>query len=176
MNNNIKFTLVALALTIAGHAQADTTTASAQQQATSQAVAQGSIQFSQSPADTSATIRNVSAPILGSYAPAMAPFSCAPTTQAGVAFAGFSIGGGGAVDKKSCVLLSAASETVRQAVNTAGISTVERDKMLTAANNMRCQVSAEVYHALIDAGIPCSRAPDDLPRAETQPVSTRVSP
>jgi hypothetical protein len=162
-----------LALGIAGHAQAQSTS-NAQQSSNSQSVAQGTIQFSQTPADThvSETVRNVSAPILGAYASSFSQMNCASTTQGGIAFAGFSAGGGSSKDSASCVLEVAAAEITRQ-------STIDPDNaqaLRSAAIGIRCQVSPEVYNAMRDAGFDCKRKPKDLvSRTDDQPASTRIA-
>lgn len=155
-----------------GHANAQSMS-SAQQSSASTSVAQGTIQFSQSPADQhlSETVRNVSAPILGAYASSFSQFNCGQTTQGGFAVAGFSGAFGSSKDQKSCVLEVAAAEAARQAT----VDAKNADKLREAAVQMRCQISAEVYHAMIDSGIECKRKPSDLPREETQPESTRIS-
>ena len=162
-----------LALGIAGHAQADSTS-NAQQTSTSQSVAQGTIQFSQTPADThvSETVRNVSAPILGAYASSFSQMNCSSTTQGGIAFAGFSAGGGSSKDSATCVLEVAAAELTRQAT----VDPLNHDALVSAAIGVRCQVSAEVYNAMRDAGFDCKRKPASLvSRTDDQPVSTRVA-
>ena len=162
-----------VALGIAGHAQADSNS-SAQQSSTSQSVAQGSIQFSQTPADThvSETVRNVSAPILGAYASSFSQMNCSSTTQGGIAFAGFSAGGGSSKDSATCVLEVAAAELTRQAT----VDPVNHDALVQAAIGVRCQLTPEVYNAMRDAGFDCKRKPKELiSRTDDQPASTRVA-
>jgi hypothetical protein len=136
-------------------AQSAAGTASAQQTSQSQSVAQGSITFATNPQDqhTTETVRNVSAPVLGSYAFAASQLSCGSTTQGGFAVAGFSGVFGSSKDSTSCVLEVAAAETARQ-------STVMKDekiaaKLQLAAIAIRCQISPEVYKAYVAAGLDC---------------------
>lgn len=151
-------------------AQASTSTA--QQEANSQSVAQGTIQFSQTPEHTSQTIRNVSAPILGAYASSFSQMNCASTAQAGVAVAGFSIAGGASKDSPSCVLEVAAAELARQST----IDAENAKALQQAAIGVRCQISEEVYNAMRDAGFACSRKPKAMQsRTDDQPASTRVA-
>lgn len=132
----------------------------ATQASTSQAVAQGSIQFSQTPADShiSETMRNVSAPILGAYAASFSQMNCSSTAQAGMAVAGFSLAGGASKDSHSCVLEVAAAELARQSA----IDPVRRKTLQVAAINIRCQISEEVYNAMRDAGFDCPRKPKGM--------------
>lgn len=184
-----------LALGIAGHAQAqavDSRTIGPQvtpqgaptaiggsgvssiaaQSSASQSTAQGSIQFSQTPEHTTATVRNVSAPILGAYASSFSQMNCSSTTQGGIAFAGFSAGGGSSKDSATCVLEVAAAELTRQAT----VDPINHDALVSAAIGVRCQVSAEVYNAMRDAGFDCKRKPASLvSRTDDQPASTRVA-
>jgi hypothetical protein len=155
------------------HAQAQSTSAVATQQSAATSTAQGSIQFSQSPADTTSTVRNVSAPVLGAYASSFSQMNCSSTAQAGMAFAGFSVVVGASKDSASCVLEVAAAELTRQSTVTSDEAT--RAKLQRAAINVRCQVSAAVYEAMQDAGLECSRKPAEMQsRADTQPASTRI--
>jgi hypothetical protein len=163
--------LGALLISTGAFAQA---TSTANQTSQSQSVAQGTIQFSQSPEHTEATVRNVSAPILGAYASSFSQFNCGQTTQGGMAVAGFSAAFGSSKDQKSCVLEVAAAETARQSTITPDAS--EATKLRQAANNMRCQISGEVYDAMIDAGLTCSKKPSDrISRSDSQPESTRIA-
>ncbi|WP_075357894.1 hypothetical protein [Caballeronia sordidicola] len=165
-----------LALGIAGHAQADSTS-NAQQTSTSQSVAQGTIQFSQTPADThvSETVRNVSAPILGAYASSFSQMNCSSTTQGGFSIAGFSGALGSSKDSNSCVLEVAAAEITRQATVTE--DPVTKVWMGKAAMNIRCRISPEVHDALEEAGYPCGKnVPSEMKsRTDDQPASTRVA-
>lgn len=147
----------------------------ANQTSQSQSVAQGTIQFSQTPEHTTETVRNVSAPVLGAYAGSFSQMGCGSTTQGGMAFAGFSVVGGTSVGMKDCVLEVAAAETVRQ-------STVTEDPgskaaLQAAAVAIRCQVSAEVYKAYQAAGLDCKGLkPAGLEtREDTQPANYRVA-
>lgn len=169
---NTKFTAVAILLALGiGHAQAQSTS-TAQQTSTSQSVAQGQIEFSQSPEHTTSTVRNVSAPILGAYASSFSPMNCSSTTQGGFAIAGFTLAGGTSTDSKSCVLEVAAAEMARQAFN----DPENRQMLMNASIGVRCQVSEEVYNAMLDAGFACKRKPkSDEKRTDTQPESTRIS-
>ena len=160
-----KFTAAAIVAILGiGHAQAQSTS-TAEQTSTSQSVAQGSIQFSQTPEHTTATVRNVSAPVLGAYASSFSQFNCAQTTQGGFAVAGFS----GVI---GCVLEVAAAEMTRQ-------STVDAEHaaaLRSAAIGIRCQISPEIYDAMVDAGFECKRKPKELiSRTDTQPESTRIA-
>jgi hypothetical protein len=151
---------------------AQAASSSAQQEATSQSVAQGSIQFSQTPEHTSQTIRNVSAPILGAYASSFSQMNCASTAQAGVAVAGFSIAGGASKDSPSCVLEVAAAELARQST----IDAKNAAALQTAAIGVRCQISEEVYNAMRDAGFTCNRKPKSMhSRTDDQPENYKVS-
>lgn len=154
-----------------GHAQAQSTS-TAQQNSSSNSVAQGSIEFSQSPEHTSSTVRNVSAPVLGAYASSFSQFNCGQTTQGGFAVAGFSGVLGTSKDQKSCVLEVAAAEMTRQ-------STVDAEHaaaLRSAAIGIRCQISPEIYEAMVDAGFECKRKPKELiSRTDTQPESTRIA-
>lgn len=167
-----KFTAAAIVAILGiGHAQAQSTS-TAEQTSTSQSVAQGSIQFSQTPEHTTATVRNVSAPVLGAYASSFSQFNCGQTTQGGFAVAGFSGVIGTSKDQKSCVLEVAAAEMTRQ-------STVDAEHaaaLRSAAIGIRCQISPEIYDAMVDAGFECKRKPKELiSRTDTQPESTRVT-
>ncbi|MDR5815833.1 hypothetical protein QCE62_19790 [Caballeronia sp. LZ033] len=167
-----KFTAVAIvALLGAANAHAQSTS-SATQTSTSQSVAQGQIEFSQSPEHTSSTVRNVSSPVLGAYASSFSQFNCGQTTQGGFAVAGFSGAFGSSKDQRSCVLEVAAAEMTRQ-------STVDPDNaaaLRSAAIGIRCQISEEIYQAMRDAGFECKRKPKTLTaREETQPESTRIA-
>lgn len=163
-----------LALGVIGHAQAETSSATASQQSAATSTAQGTIEFSQSPADTSSTIRNVSAPVLGSYAFAASQLSCSSTTQGGFAVAGFSGVFGSSKSQADCVLEVAAAETVRQSTVTDDKDT--KAKLQRAAMNIRCQISTEVYQAMQDAGLECSRKPKDIAsRTDDQPTSAKVA-
>lgn len=154
-----------------GHAQAQSTS-EANQTSTSQSVAQGSIQFSQTPEHTTETVHNVSAPVLGAYASSFSQFNCGQTTQGGFAVAGFSGAFGSSKDQRSCVLEVAAAEMTRQ-------STVDAEHaaaLRSAAIGIRCQISPEIYDAMVDAGFECKRKPKELiSRIDTQPESTRVT-
>lgn len=167
-----KFTAIAIvALLGASHAQAQSTS-TAQQSSNSQSVAQGSIQFSTNPEHTSETVRNVSAPVLGAYASSFSQFNCGQTTQGGFAVAGFSGAFGSSKDQRSCVLEVAAAEMTRQSTVDAENATALR----RAAIGIRCQISPEIYDAMIDAGFECKRKPKELvDRTETQPASTRIA-
>lgn len=173
---NTKSTAVAILLAlVVGHAQAQSSS-TAQQSSNSQSVAQGSISFSQSPADQhlTETVRNVSAPVLGAYASSFSQMNCSSTAQAGMAVAGFSVVGGASKDSHSCVLEVAAAEIVRQATVTS--SERARQMLADAAIGIRCQISPEVYDAMRDAGFECKRKPKTLTaREETQPESTRIA-
>ncbi|MDR5813354.1 hypothetical protein QCE62_07075 [Caballeronia sp. LZ033] len=167
-----KFTAIAIvALLGAANAHAQSTS-SATQTSTSQSVAQGQIEFSQSPEHTSSTVRNVSSPVLGAYASSFSQFNCGQTTQGGFAVAGFSGAFGSSKDQRSCVLEVAAAEMTRQ-------STVDPDNaaaLRSAAIGIRCQISNEIYDAMRDAGFDCKRKPKEMvDRTDTQPESTRVA-
>lgn len=162
-----------IAIGVAGHAFADTTTANASQAANSSATAQGSIEFSQTPADShiSETVRNVSAPVLGAYASSFSQMNCSSTTQGGLAVAGFSGVFGSSKDSQSCVLEVASAELTRQST----IDSTHKEALQTAAIGVRCQVSEEVYNAMIDAGLDCKRKPKSMQnRTDTQPTNYRV--
>lgn len=169
---NTKFTAVAILLALGiGHAQAQSTS-NAQQTSTSQSVAQGSIQFSQTPEHTTETVRNVSSPVLGAYASSFSQFNCGQTTQGGFAVAGFSGAFGSSKDQKSCVLEVAAAEMTRQSTVDAANAVALR----SAAIGIRCQISEEIYNAMRDAGFDCKRKPKELvSREDTQPESTRIA-
>lgn len=154
-------------LLAAGQAYAQSTS-TAQQSSNSQSVAQGSIEFSQTPEHTSQTVRNVSAPILGAYASSFSSFNCGQTTQGGFAVAGFSSAFGSSKDQRSCVLEVMAAESVRQA-------TVDPDnasKLKQAAINARCMINAEATKIMEAAGLTCQTRVAE--RTDTQPESTRV--
>lgn len=152
------------------HAQV---TSNAQQSSQSDSVAQGTIQFSQTPEYTHQTIENVSAPVLGAYASSFSQMNCSSTAQAGVAVAGFSLVGGASKDSHTCVMEVAAAETVRQ--STVTDSPVIKAKLQEAATAIRCQVSREVWLAYKAAGLDCKGlVPDDLKRTDTQPENYRV--
>lgn len=167
-----KFTAaVIVAILGIGHAQAQSTS-TAEQTSTSQSVAQGSIQFSQTPEHTTSTIRNVSAPILGAYASSFSQFNCGQTTQGGFAVAGFSGAFGSSKDQKSCVLEVAAAEMTRQST----VDATNAEALRSAAIGIRCQISEEIYNAMRDAGFECKRKPKELvSRTDTQPESTRIA-
>lgn len=166
------FTAIAIvALLGASHAQAQSTS-TAQQSSTSQSVAQGSIQFSQTPEHTTETVRNVSAPVLGAYASSFSQFNCGQTTQGGFAVAGFSGAFGSSKDQKSCVLEVAAAEMTRQST----VDAANAEALRSAAIGIRCQISEEIYNAMRDAGFECKRKPKELiSRTDTQPESTRIA-
>ncbi|MDR5802163.1 hypothetical protein [Caballeronia sp. LZ001] len=164
--------VILLSLSIS-HAYAQSN-ASATQQSTSQAASFGTLNMSQSPADQhlSETVRNVSAPVLGAYASSFSQMNCSSTTQGGFAIAGFSVAGGTSTESKSCVLEVAAAEMARQAFN----DPENRQKLMNASIGVRCQVSEEVYNAMMDAGFVCKRKPkSDESRTDTQPESTRIA-
>jgi hypothetical protein len=168
-----RITVAVMVALCASHAFAQSSS-SAQQSSSSQSVAQGTIQFSQSPADTHETVENVSGPILGSYAFAASQMSCSSTTQGGFAVAGFSGVFGSSKAQADCVLEVAAAETVRQSTVTEDKDTKAR--LQRAAMNIRCQISEEVYQAMEDAGLDCSRKPKDMAsRTDDQPASTRIA-
>ncbi|WP_454871742.1 hypothetical protein [Paraburkholderia xenovorans] len=174
MNTKFAVALI-LALGVAGQAQAQTsTTATATQQSAATSTAQGTIQFSQEPEHTSQTVRNVSAPVLGAYAASFSQMNCGQTTQAGVAFAGFSAVGGSSNSLLDCKLEVAAAETVRQSTVTDDSTT--KTNLQKAAVLIRCQVSKEVYDAYRAAGFDCSLKPAELQsRTDTQPANYRVA-
>lgn len=155
-----KLAVIALLAAISTATYAADATSSAQQTSTSQSVAQGSITFSQTPADQhlTETVHNVSAPILGSYAFAASQLSCGSTTQGGFAVAGFSGVFGSSKDSESCVLEVAAAETVRQST----VDPIRKEALQVAAINIRCQVSWQIYYALTDAGFNCPRKPSGI--------------
>lgn len=167
-----KFTAVAIVALLGAanaHAQA---TSSANQTSTSQSVAQGSIQFSQTPEHTDQTVRNVSSPVLGAYASSFSQFNCGQTTQGGFAVAGFSGAFGSSKDQRSCVLEVAAAELARQAT----VDAAHREELLNSAIGVRCQLNEEVYNAMRDAGFECKRKPKELTsRTDSQPESTRIA-
>lgn len=163
---------VIVALLGIGHAQAQSSS-TAQQSSNSQSVAQGSITFSQSPADQhlSETVRNVPSMALGAYASSFSQFNCASTAQGGMSVAGFGIAGGASKDSKSCVFEVMAAESVRQ-------STVTKDadlaaKLQQAAINARCMISADATKIMEAAGLTCQTRVEE--RADTQPESTRIA-
>lgn len=170
----MKTSLTAIAIVAllgAVHAQAQSTS-TAQQTSTSQSVAQGSIQFSQTPESTTSTVHNVSAPVLGSYAFSASQLNCGQTTQGGFAVAGFSGVFGSSTSPLDCKLEVAASELVRQST----VDALHRDALLNAALGVRCVLSEEVYQAMIDAGLECKRKPKELTsRTDDQPASTKVA-
>jgi hypothetical protein len=173
--NKILLTAI-LTIGVIGYAQAQTTSSTATQNSASQATAQGTIQFSQSPADQhlTETVRNVSAPVLGAYASSFSQFNCGQTTQGGFAVAGFSGVFGTSKDQKSCVLEVAAAETARQSTITPNAA--EAQTLRDAATQMRCQINGQVYKAMLAAGVQCKVKPhaEDMERVDTQPESTRV--
>lgn len=173
MKKNLTVALI-LALGVIGHATAQTTTATASQQSSSNSVAQGSIQFSQTPEHTSETVRNVSAPVLGAYASSFSQMNCSSTAQGGLAVAGFSVVGGASRDSASCVLEVAAAEMTRQ--STVTNDEVQRLRLQQAAINARCLISEELYNAMTDAGLSCSRKPATMTaREDSQPEPTRIA-
>lgn len=166
-----KFTAIAIvALLGAGHAQAQSTS-TANQSSASQSTAQGVIEFSQTPEHTSQTVRNVSAPILGAYASSFSPMNCSSTTQAGIAFAGFSAGGGSSKDSKSCVFEVMAAESVRQSTVTKDVDLAA--KLQQAAINARCMISADATKIMEAAGLTCQTRVEE--RVDSQPESTRIA-
>lgn len=167
-----KVTAIAIvALLVAGHAQAQSTS-TAEQTSTSSSVAQGSIQFSQTPEHTTETVRNVSAPVLGAYASSFSQMNCSSTAQGGFAVAGFSMVGGASKDSRSCVLEVAAAEMTRQST----VDAEHASALRSAAIGIRCQISPEIYDAMVDAGFECKRKPKELiSRTDTQPESTRIA-
>lgn len=140
----------ALLFTGVAHAQVSST---AQQSSASSSTAQGTIQFSQSPADTTSTVRNVSAPVLGAYASSFSQLNCGQTVQAGVAFAGASIVGGASHSLYDCKLEVAAAETARQ--STIASDPDVKESLQAAAIAIRCQISPEIYAAYLAAGLDC---------------------
>lgn len=169
-----KFTAVAILLALSiGHAQAQSSS-TAQQSSNSQSVAQGSITFSQSPADQhlSETVRNVPSIALGSYASSFSQMNCSSTAQAGMSVAGFGIAGGASKDSPSCVLEVAAAELTRQSTVDPGNAT----NLQKAAIQVRCQINEQVYNAMVDAGFDCKRKPKELAsHTDDQPESTRIA-
>ena len=174
---NTKF-IVALILALGAvanaHAQTSTT-ATASQQSAATSTAQGSIQFSTNPEQTTETVRNVSAPVLGAYAGSFSQMNCGQTVQMGAAIAGVSVVGGASHTLLDCKLEAAAFETSRQ-------STVTDDPQLKqqlqdAAIAIRCQVSPEVYRAYLAAGLDCKGLkPEELhTREDDQPANYRVA-
>jgi hypothetical protein len=153
----MKKILVIGAFVFAGVAHAESSVSTAEQTSTSQSVAQGTIQFSQTPEHTTETVRNVSAPVLGAYASSFSQMNCGQTAQGGFAVAGFSGVFGASKDSHTCVLEVAAAEMVRQSTVTADPQ--EALALRHAANGVRCQVSEEVYNAMQDAGFDCKRKP-----------------
>ncbi|WP_454825352.1 hypothetical protein [Paraburkholderia xenovorans] len=171
-----KLTAVAIvALLVALNANAQTTS-TAQQTSTSQSVAQGTIQFSQSPADQhlTETVHNVSAPVEGAFASSFSQLNCGQTAQGGVAFAGFSAIAGASKDSFSCVLEVASNESVKQATVTA--DPAQKAALQAAAVAIRCQISPEIFKAYQAAGLDClGLKPSSMTRREdTQPASTRI--
>lgn len=169
-----KFTAIAIvALLGASHAQAQSTS-TAQQSSNSQSVAQGTIQFSQTPADThvSETVRNVPSIALGAYASSFSQFNCASTAQGGMSVAGFGIAGGASKDSKSCVFEVMAAESVRQSTVTKDVD--QAAKLQQAAINARCMISGEATKIMEAAGLTCQTRVEE--RADTQPPSTRIAP
>jgi hypothetical protein len=149
----MKKTLLTLALlTLAGASYAQSSS-TANQSSASQAVAQGSIQFSQSPADQhlTETVRNVSAPVLGAYASSFSQFNCGQTTQGGASVAGFSAAFGSSKDQRSCVFEVLAAELARQST----IDIVHAAALHQAAINARCLISREAQQAIEAAGLTC---------------------
>jgi len=171
-----KLLIALLTIGVVSHAQAQTTSSSATQNSASQAIATGSISFSQSPADQhlTETVRNVSAPVLGAYASSFSQFNCGQTTQGGFAVAGFSGVFGSSKDQHSCVLEVGAAETARQSTITSDAE--EAKQLRDAATQMRCQINGQIYKALVAAGVQCKVKPraEDMERVDTQPESTRV--
>lgn len=183
MNHIIKLVLL-LALVTCGQAfardvqggpqQTPSSVAQQNQQSQSSAASLANQVFNASPANTHATIDNVASPILGGYAPAMSSFGCAPTTQGGAGFAGFVASFGGAVDKFSCVMFTAAAETVRQ-TTVMDPADPMRPKLLQAATNMRCVVNTEIYDALTAAGVKCDSKPENVIKRERNAATPNVS-
>lgn len=168
-----KFTAFAILLALgAGHAQAQSTS-SANQTSTSQSVAQGTIQFSQSPADQhlSETVRNVPSIALGAYASSFSQMNCSSTAQAGMSVAGFGIAGGASKDSQSCVYEVMAAESVRQSTVTKDVDLAA--KLQQAAINARCMISADATKIMEAAGLTCQTRAED--REDSQPPSTRVT-
>jgi hypothetical protein len=152
----MKTLLLIGALLVSGGAYAQSSSI-ADQTSQSQSVAQGTIQFSQTPEHTTETIRNVSAPVLGAYASSFSQMNCGQTAQGGFAVAGFSGVFGASKDSHTCVLEVAAAEMVRQSTVTP--DPTESLALRHAANGVRCQISEEVYDAMQDAGFECKRKP-----------------
>lgn len=155
------------------HAHAQSSS-SAQQTSSSQSVAQGTIDFSQTPADQhlSETVRNVSAPVLGAYAGSFSQLGCGSTTQAGLAVAGVSIVGGASHSMADCMSEVAANESMKQSTADAEHAA----QLRAAAIAIRCQISPEIYKAYQAAGLDClGLKPESMvSREDTQPPSTRV--
>lgn len=169
MREAMKTKIIAVALIVigvTGHAYADTTTANASQAANSAATAQGEINFSQTPADShiSETVRNVSAPVLGAYAPNMNGLGCTSTAQGGAAVAGFSAAFGAPKIDHGCTVLTGSAEMARQAYNIRQrVPDSPLANMLdTASVQMKCRYSVESYQSLEDAGVDCNHKPDGM--------------
>lgn len=153
----MKKALIAAALLVASVGAFAQSSSTANQSSASTSVAQGQINFSQTPADShlSETVRNVSGPVLGAYAASFSQMNCGQTAQGGFAVAGFSVAGGASKESASCVLEVAAAELTRQST----VDATRREALQAAAIGVRCQVSWAVYHAMKDAGFDCSRKP-----------------
>lgn len=173
MKKTTAILVLALAAT-AAHAQ---TTSTATQSSASNSVAQGTIEFSQSPADQhlSETVRNVSAPVLGAYAASFSQLNCGQTVQFGGAIAGVSVVGGASHSLQDCKLEVAAAETARQ-------STIASDPevkagLQAAAIAIRCQVDPVIYRAYVAAGLDCKGLkPEGMEsRTDEQPANYRVA-
>jgi len=156
----MKTFLILGAILFTGVAHAESSISTANQTSTSQSVAQGTIQFSQTPEHTTETVHNVSAPVLGAYASSFSQMNCGQTAQGGFAVAGFSGVFGASKDSHSCKLEVAAAEMVRQSTVTP--DPTEAVALRHAANGIRCQISEEVYNAMQDAGFECKRKPSGM--------------
>lgn len=146
---NKKLTVVLILALGASHAFAQSSS-SAQQSSNSQSVAQGTIQFSQSPEHTSQTVLAAPSTALGSYAAGFSPYNCYGTKwQAGAAVPGGSLMGGAGGEMGGCQLGWLQNDYARQAAVIDAKDPVMQERDLQIATNLRCMVSSEAYDAIM---------------------------
>lgn len=115
------------------------------------------------PSKTSITERNVSAGELGAFSSNLNAFDCHFTAAgANVAIAGLSVTAqGSGNDKDFCVKGWTQAELARQSLITT--DPVVKGKLLQASMNVKCSLDADIYEAMVAAGLDCQIQPKDLP-------------
>lgn len=116
------------------------------------------------PSKTSVTERNVSAGQLAAFSSSLNAFDCHYTAAgANVAIAGLSVTAqGSGNDKDFCVKGWTQAELARQSLITT--DPVVKEKLLQASMNVKCSLDADIYEAMVAAGLDCQTQPKDLPK------------